>query len=180
MVRDLLDFTRGRLGGGIPAAPQPVDLGDLCRDVADEFRTAHPDRVFHVETAGDLAGRWDPDRLAQALANLCKNAIDYGAPGTAVELRACGAGEAVEVSVANAGGPIAPDALPFLFDPYRRASDRRQRSGLGLGLFIVREIARAHGGTVEPTSTGGRVVFTLRLPRDGRVTPRAGSEAARP
>jgi signal transduction histidine kinase/putative methionine-R-sulfoxide reductase with GAF domain len=165
MIRDLLDFTRGRLGGGMPIAPQPVDLAEICGQVADEFRAAHPDREIRLEVEGDVTGRWDPDRLAQALTNLCKNAIDYGAPRAPVEVRAAGQDRSVELTVANTGPPIPADVLPTLFDPYRRASSREHRTGLGLGLFIVREIARAHGGTIEPRSLDGRVEFSLRLPR---------------
>jgi signal transduction histidine kinase len=159
----------------MPIAPLPVDLAEICRQVADEFRAAHPDREIRVEVEGDVTGRWDPDRLAQALANLCKNALDYGAPREPVDVRAAGREGSVEVTVANTGAPIPADVLPTLFDPYRRASSREHRTGLGLGLFIVREIARAHGGTVEPRSLNGRVEFSLHLPRLRRAE---GSEAS--
>lgn len=165
MIRDLLDFTRGRLGGGIPVTPQLMDLGEVCAQVVDEIRAAHPDREIRLEAVGELSGSWDPDRVAQAVANLCNNAVDYGDPGTAVDVRVGGGESEVEISVANDADPIAPEALDTLFDPYRRASRRRNGAGLGLGLFIVRAIAQAHGGTVEPSATTRRVVFTLRLPR---------------
>jgi signal transduction histidine kinase len=167
MIRDLLDFTRGRLGGGIPVTPQPTNLGDLCAHVVDELRAAKPDREIRLGTEGELSGTWDPDRVAQAVSNLCNNAMDYGAPGTPVDVRATGGPAEVEVSVANVGDPIAPEALATLFDPYRRASERKSGTGLGLGLFIVREIARAHGGTVEASASDGRVTFSIRLPRAG-------------
>jgi signal transduction histidine kinase len=166
MIRDLLDFTRGRLGGRMPVAPQPVDLGEICGQVVDEFRAARPERELRLETGGDLSGTWDPDRLAQALANLCSNALDHGTPGTPVTVRAAGRGAGVEVVVANTGEPIPPEALPTLFDPYERGSNRQHRTGLGLGLFIVREIVQAHGGTVEPLVRGRTIEFRLRLPRE--------------
>jgi signal transduction histidine kinase len=173
MVRDLLDFTRGRLGGGIPVSPERMDVGALCEEVAEEVRAREPGREIRVATRGDLGGWWDHDRLAQALANLCKNASDYGRPGTPIELRAEDGGAWVAVSVANEGDPIPPDVLTTIFEPYRRASERRRSTGLGLGLYIVQEIARAHGGTVEVGAAAGTVVFTLRLPRDGREARRA-------
>jgi signal transduction histidine kinase len=174
MIRDLLDFTRGRLGGRMPVSPQRMDLGELCRQEVDELRAAHPDREILLETEGDLSGSWDADRLAQALANLCKNAIDYGAPGTPVTVGAIALDDMVELVVGNEGPPIPAEVLPTLFDPYRRATPRRQTTGLGLGLFIVREIAQAHGGTVEPRARDGRVEFVVRLPRGPPGAPAAG------
>lgn len=171
MIRDLLDFTRVRLGGGIPVTLAPGDLATICEQVVDEFRAGHPDRQVVLGSTGDLRGEWDADRIAQAVMNLCKNADDYGTPGTPISVSVTGSRDVVEVAVQNQGPPIPPDQMAHIFEPYRRASERRTSSGLGLGLYIVREVARAHGGTVEPHIGKDEVAFVLRLPR---VAAKAG------
>jgi len=161
MIRDLLDFTRGRLGGGIPVTPKPTDVGVICGQVVDEVRASHPDRDFQLRTHGDLRGVYDPDRLTQAVMNLCANADEYGAPRTPVEVSATRGGESIEIAVKNAGDPVESDEMERLFEPYHSRSE----TGLGLGLFIVREVARAHGGTVDAEHRDAHTVFTIRLPR---------------
>ncbi len=165
MIRDLLDLTRGRLGGGIPIVTKPVDLGIVCASVLDEIRGARPDREFQLATLGRLYGEWDEDRLGQAIMNLCSNADDYGDPATPVRVSVSGNDESVEVVVENEGDPVSPDDVERMFEPYTRASPRRGGAGLGLGLFIVREIARAHGGNVSARPQDGHIAFVLRLPR---------------
>ena len=169
MIDQLLDLARTRLGGGIPLRPVPSNLGKIVKDVAGEARTMHPDRPLVVELAGDLEGEWDPDRLAQVVANLLENALRHGIADGAVCVTVDGKADAVAMAVHN-GGPPVPDSLAsVLFDPFRRGeSDRAtsRSSGLGLGLYIVREIASAHGGTIDVVSneTDG-TTFTLKLPR---------------
>jgi len=172
MIGDLLDLTRGRLGGGIPITPAPIDLGPLGRRVLSELEVAHPARPLRLEARGDLQGEWDPDRLAQVIGNLLKNAVDYSPADTPITLALQDEGTHVRIEVRNQGEPIPPELLPVLFEPFRRGEGRGRAatSGLGLGLYIVQQIATAHGGNVEARSTReAGTVFTVRLPR---VAPR--------
>jgi PAS domain S-box-containing protein len=168
MIGDLLDLTRGRLGGGIPISPAPTDLGPLSRRVVGEVEVAHPSRELRLEARGDLRGEWDADRLGQLLGNLLKNAVDYSPEDSPVTLAVHDEGERVRIEVRNQGEPIPATLLPDLFEPFRRGAARGSRpfSGLGLGLYIVEQIATAHGGSVEARSTREEgTVFTVRLPR---------------
>jgi len=171
MIGDLLDYTRTRLGAGMPVSPQPMDLGRLCREVFDEFRTAHPSRVIRFEAEGDAQGEWDADRLRQAVSNLLGNAVQHGAHDAPIDLKLVGERSDVVLVVQNGGPPIPPGELPQIFNPLVRGSSdgrpRQNRPGsIGLGLYIAREIARSHGGRVEVTSTEeAGTAFTVRLPR---------------
>jgi signal transduction histidine kinase len=168
MIGDLLDLTRGRLGGGIPIAPAPCDLGSLGRRVVSELEVAHPARELRLEARGDLRGEWDQDRLAQLLGNLLRNAVEYSPEGTPITLALQGEGAQVRLEVRNQGEPIPEELQPGLFEPFRRGETRgsSSTSGLGLGLYIVQQIAAAHGGGVEVRSTREEgTVFTVRLPR---------------
>ncbi|HYO69395.1 MAG TPA: PAS domain-containing protein [Archangium sp.] len=172
MIGDLLDLTRGRLGGGIPITPAPGDLGPLGRRVVSELEVAHPSRELRLEARGDLQGEWDQDRLVQLLGNLLRNAVDYSPEGTPITLALYGEEAQVRLEVRNQGEPIPAQVLPGLFEPFRRgeAHGSGSTSGLGLGLYIVQQIAAAHGGGVEVRSTREEgTVFTVRLPR---VAPR--------
>lgn len=171
MVSDVLDFTRGRLAGGIPISPRPADLRALVKHVAEEVELSRPGAEIQVTGAGDLQGEWDPDRLAQVAQNLLLNAIDHGVEGRPIRVQLGSAGDEVGFSVANAGAPIPPEVLPTLFDPFRGGERASGSGGLGLGLYIVHEIVRAHGGTVEATSNAEETLFRVRLPR--RASARA-------
>ncbi|HEX5745994.1 MAG TPA: PAS domain-containing protein [Archangium sp.] len=171
MISELLDFTRGRLGGGIPITPRPANLRHLCRHVLEELEAVHLDRELRLRAQGDFQGAWDPDRLAQLLGNLGKNALDYSPADTPVDFSLHDEGGTLRVEVHNAGPPIPRELLAGIFEPFRRAvrGDAHPTSGLGLGLFIVREIARAHGGSVEVRSSeNDGTTFTVRLPRHGQ------------
>lgn len=172
MIDDLLDFTRTRLGGGMPISARRTDLQNLCRDVLDEFRAAHPQRPLRFESFGDTSGEWDAARLRQVVSNLVANAIQYGGHATPVDVFAGGEESDVLLAVRNQGLPISSSALPAIFDPFVRAPQvaTKHRRGVGLGLYIAREIVIAHGGTIAVTSdeTTG-TVFTVRLPRDQRT-----------
>ncbi|HZI02803.1 MAG TPA: PAS domain-containing protein, partial [Archangium sp.] len=154
MIGELLDFTRGRLGGGIPIHPQRVNLRHLCRHVLEELEVGFPGRELRLDAEGDFVGQWDPDRLSQLLGNLGKNALDYSPADTRVDFTLKDEGGCVCVEVHNEGPPIPGQLLAGIFEPFRRAveGDAHPTSGLGLGLFIVQEIARAHGGAVEVRS----------------------------
>jgi len=169
MADDLLDFTRGRIGGGVPLTIKPVDLAGIVNDVVDEFREAFPDREVRAEPGpGDLDGEWDGDRLAQVVSNLIANALEHG--GDPIVVRARPDGDTVTIEVENQGEM--PEHLGSrVFDPFVSLhATRSGRRGLGLGLYIVREIARAHGGSVEAVSSRGATFFRVVLPRRVQAT----------
>jgi PAS domain S-box-containing protein len=168
MISDLLDFTRGRLGGGIPIHPRPINLRHLCRNVMEELEAGHPERELRLAAEGRFQGEWDPDRLAQAFGNLGKNALEYSPKGTPVDFVLRDEGDTVSLAVHNEGPPIPAERLSSLFEPFQRAVEHRVSSGpgLGLGLFIVQQIVTSHGGTVEVRSSEAEgTTFTVRLPR---------------
>jgi signal transduction histidine kinase len=163
MIDDILDLTRGQFGEGIPLTFAPADLGEVSRAAVSELRTAHPARLLEDEVAGDARGFWDEGRLARVVSNLVGNAIHYSAQGP-VRVSVTGEGERVTLAVHNGGEPIPGEALPRIFDPFRRATSNAP--GLGLGLYIVQEIVRAHGGTVGVASSRKEgTTFAVTLPR---------------
>jgi PAS domain S-box-containing protein len=167
IIAVLVDYTRVRGGSGIPLRRRPCDLAASCRAVIEECETSHPGRVVKASGGVDVHGEWDPDRVAQIVANLLSNALDYSPPGSVVEVSWRADGARAVVEVANEGSPIPPEILPALFEPFRRGERERPggKDGLGLGLFIARSIATAHGGTLEVRSAPGeRIVFTFTLP----------------
>jgi signal transduction histidine kinase len=162
MILKLLDFTRARLGGGFPIEPRSVDLRELGRTVAEELGAA-----VRLEIEGEVTGRWDPDRLAEALSNIAGNAVEHALPGTTVVVKAHAEGVEAVVEIVNQGDPIPPDLLPFIFEPFRQGtSDRSAKGNIGLGLYIARQIVRASGGSLEAWSAGGTTTFVMRLPRN--------------
>ncbi|MDY7230170.1 GAF domain-containing protein [Hyalangium rubrum] len=168
LIRDFLDFTQARLGTGIPLRRRPMDLHEVTQHVVDEVQQAHPTRQVHFEASGDGHGEWDPDRISQVLTNLVGNALAYSAPGTPVQVRTAGGPEGALLEVHNHGMPIAPELLPRLFEPLTRGAPTEGTSSrsIGLGLYIVREIIRGHGGRVEVRSSVERgTTFTVLLPR---------------
>lgn len=173
MISDLLDFTQARLGAGIPLGIKQADLHEIVRRVVDELEIAHPQRVFDVEHAGNAQGQWDADRLAQVMGNLLSNAIAYSPPESiiriATEDRADGR---VVLIVHNEGAPIGDDVLPHLFEPMRRASAdlTNAHRSVGLGLYIVKHIVEAHGGSVAVQSRAGEgTTVQVELPRTAGV-----------
>lgn len=177
LVRDVLDFARGRLGHGIPVTRHPCDLGDICKDEVAELAQAHPLRTLLCELSGNLAGAWDRDRMEQVLSNLLGNAIEHGADP--IRVVAHGEADVVILSVHNRGPAISAAIIPKLFEPFRRRGAGTRATGLGLGLYIVHEIVRAHGGDISIQSLDGEgTTFRIRFPRQ---TPSvAVIQAARP
>jgi PAS domain S-box-containing protein len=168
MIQDLLDFTRARVGQGIPVSLREADLHRIARAAVDEVRATFPERDISFEATGDANGEWDPDRLAQVVTNLVVNAVKYGAADTRVTVRTCGGREAAALEVHNEGNPIPRELQGELFAPYRRGAPGHEPTSLGLGLFISHEIVRAHGGEIAVDSDPSRgTTFTVRLPRRG-------------
>ena len=162
LIQQLLDFARSRHGGGIPIARRPTDLVALCRQMIDSFQASEPTRRIEFEAPESVLGDWDPDRLSQLVQNLLGNAIQHGRRDAPVEIAiAIEDGRAV-LRVSNASDKAIPAALlPHLFDPFRRGGEQ---GGLGLGLYICQQIARAHGTEVQVFSDEQRTTFTVRLP----------------
>lgn len=170
VVEQLLDLTRSRLGGGIPLDVRRVDLGEICRQLIGETELKHLDRPLRVQLEGDLAGTWDRDRLYQLLANLIGNAVQHGAAQSPIDLRAEGGRDEVVIAVGSRGAPIPPAMLPVIFNAFRKNRPPQPggtpTAGLGLGLFIAQQIARAHRGSIAVASSeSAGTVFRVRLPR---------------
>jgi len=176
MIDQLLDFTRARLGTGLPLQLKRIDLEPLVRQVLDELAVVHRDRPFRLDHSGNTNGVWDDDRLCQIFSNLVGNAIQHGMAESGVDVHIDGtADDVVRIRVHNMGS-VSPELLPRLFDPLTGGERRREKSnGLGLGLFITQQIAKAHGGQVDVVSTeAAGTTFTVFLPR---VAP-GGEKAA--
>jgi signal transduction histidine kinase len=167
MIGDVLDFTQARLGAGIPVVRKPCDLHEVARVAVEEARAASSDRRIVVSRAGDTTGSFDPDRIAQLLGNLLQNAIAYGAPDEAIEVVVRGLDGHVQIEVANGGARIPEESARTLFDPFRRGAVGASsgHKGLGLGLFIVQQIARAHQGDARCMSDERRTVFSATFQR---------------
>jgi PAS domain S-box-containing protein len=183
LTRLLLDFTRTRLVGGVAIEPRAMDLNDLAAKVAHEFRVAFPQRLVEVEHKGNTQGTWDPDRLGQVASNLVENALKYSPTETPVRLAVRGVRNKVVLEVRNAGRPIPDNLLPHLFEPFRRGPQtaRTLKMSYGLGLYIVREIVQAHGGTIEVTSSEDEgTAFTVTLPRRSMPTKPTGPQRPPP
>ncbi|WP_309891408.1 PAS domain-containing sensor histidine kinase [Archangium sp.] len=173
MVKDLLDFTQARLGGGLRMERRPLELAPLISQLVLESEAAHPERTIEVRHGGDTRGEWDGDRIAQVVTNLVTNALKYSPPESPVRVEARGVDGWVSLAVHNRGPPIPRDKWPLLFKPLQRARGEVDRAGrsVGLGLYIVDHITRAHGGRVEMRSTeADGTTFTVWLPRSVSAT----------
>ena len=165
LIEDTLDLVRMRVGGGIQLHAAAMDLGEVVGRIVEEQRAAHPDRQFTFERDGDLSGKWDADRVAQVASNLIGNAARHGTAGSAITIAARGGDAFVVLTVSNQG-PIAPELLPYIFDPFRGTRDRHRGryGGLGLGLYIVQQVVLAHGGRIDIRSEDDRTTFVVELP----------------
>lgn len=169
LLDSLLDYSRSTLGQGIGIVRNDVDLAEACRDELAIVGAALPGQKIELVVAGDTRGGFDASRVRESLGNLVFNAARYSTAGSTIVVTLAGDGTTLSLTVENAGPPIATDLLPTLFDPLRRgalqAPDASQnRANLGLGLFIVQEVARAHGGDVQALSDNGKTRFTMTLP----------------
>jgi signal transduction histidine kinase len=165
LIDEVLDFARSRLGGGLSLnLSDDSDLQPMLEQVVAEMRTAQPDRTIHSDIALRRPVVCDRARMGQLLSNLLANALTHGLAEGPVWVRAHSDDACFELSVANLGEPIPPDTITRLFRPYARGSDRADRQGLGLGLYIASEIARAHGGSLDVSSTRQETRFTFCMP----------------
>ena len=171
MIDDLLDFTQTALGQKLPLRRETLNLGDVCSEVVAEVAALHPGCEIDLECSGDLVGNWDGGRLAQLVTNLISNAVQHGEKGLPITVGAMGDNDSIRIRVHNFGNMVLPDAYATLFDPLKQTSpsvaDRHKgSSGLGLGLYIAKEIASAHGGSLDVESNPqGGTSFTATLPR---------------
>jgi signal transduction histidine kinase len=169
LLDDLLDFNRTKLGLGITISPATVDLAEAFSAELEQLRAANPGRSIELEVGSDVRGVWDINRLNQLLGNLVVNALKYGASGSPVKIVLNGLAVEVKFSVHNRGPKIEQSALAQIFEPLKRGLDHPLVAGgdggMGLGLYIAREIAIAHHGDISAKSDEDETVFTVRLPR---------------
>jgi signal transduction histidine kinase len=169
LLDDLSDFNRTKLGLGINVTPAMVNLAGVLSDELDELRAIHPDRQIELHVSGNPRGLWDGQRLQQLLGNLVLNAIRYGTQNTPVHVTVTGNETHVHIDVSNSGPVIESATLARIFDPLMRGPEQQgqyERSGgLGLGLYIASEIAKAHNGAIEARSDETETGFLVSLPR---------------
>lgn len=168
LIGTLLDYARARLGGGIPIQLAPANMADLCRATMAEFGPENQARLA-LDVQGDPAGTWDADRILQAISNLIGNALTHGEPEEPVSVRVDASAEAeVTLEVRNRG-VIPEDARAHLFEALRR-TEKRSSDSVGLGLYIVDQIVRSHGGRMEvESSAASGTMFRVRVPRHARA-----------
>lgn len=170
LIRDILDYTRGNATGGLPIVPRPTDMGDICTSMLDEVGLLHASRKIRYTTHGSLRGTWDRERVEQVISNLLVNALHHSKGEIDIVVDGTAEHE-VTVAIHN-DGSIPPEQIPTLFEPFRRGPNSRM--GLGLGLYIVREILNAHGGSVDVDSRpSAGTTFTTRWPRRPHEAPSA-------
>ena len=171
MVNDLLEYSRTQLGGKMPMKPAPANMTDIYQAALHHAESAHPDCVFECHARGDMHGVFDDVRLQQVIMNLLTNAAQYRAKDTNVVLDVVGEQDDVSIAVTNRGPAIPAESLKTIFSamvqlPVDGEQAGRPRTSLGLGLFIARETAIAHGGSIGVTSTEqDGTTFTVRIPR---------------
>lgn len=171
IVEQVVDFTRAQADGAMPVDRVPGDLALQLSKVVEETQIRHPARTVRLESAGDFQGSWDEGRMGQLLSNLLGNALLYGARDSDITVRLRATPDHVTFSVHNFGQPIPPAEMERIFRPLERGvqqwdGERRDASGLGLGLYICREIVRSHGGTLLlDSSAEAGTTFTVTLPR---------------
>jgi signal transduction histidine kinase len=163
MIHDLLDYARAQSGSGLLVKPRPAKLGDICRAALDEVRAIEPNRAVLLHVPEDGRAMLDPARAEQVVCNLVTNALKHGSADGPVRVSVTDDATGVRLEVTNQGSPIPAHMMPTLFDPFRSGD---APGSIGLGLFIVREIVRAHGGTISVQSGERETKFTVVFPRE--------------
>jgi phosphoserine phosphatase RsbU/P len=171
MIDSVMDLARGRLGGGISLSRSITAIEPVLDQVVAELAAAHPERSIETHFELETPIFCDPARVAQLFSNLLGNAISHGAPDQPVRVDAITKSGTFELCVANGGTPISEEARKRLFHPFYRGAAHGRSEGLGLGLYIASEIARAHGGTIEVDSSQAETRFTFRMPLEDSLRP---------
>ncbi len=177
LIEDLIDFTRTRLGTKLPMRTTHAEITRVVREIVDEMRTLHPRRDIVLTMDSEQWGHWDVGRIGQLLSNLVGNAIQHGDRQAPVTVAVRAENGSICLSVHNEGRPIPPEAIAQIFEPLTRLAtlddpDSENTPSIGMGLYICREIARAHGGTIEVVSGPGQgTTFVVRLPRQAARDP---------
>jgi signal transduction histidine kinase len=167
MIDELLDFTRSRPETGMPIQCQTTDLALIAQATLEEMRAGWPERTLTLHADQPCIGSWDADRLAQVCSNLIGNALEHSAANSPIDVRVSASGGVAELTVSNLGAVIPAEVLATLFEAFRRGGSVKPSSrGVGLGLYIVDQIVRAHGGSVVADSTELGTHFRIRLPRN--------------
>ena len=164
MIDNILDFARGRLGGGLTLQRRSVEIDIVLRQIVAELAIGHPGCAIDIACACDRPIDCDPQRLSQLLSNLVGNALTHGAADTPIAVRCAIEDDQLILSVSNAGEEIPLSARAQLFHPFSRGKAGGNREGLGLGLYIASEIAAAHGGDLSVSSSKSETRFTFRMP----------------
>ena len=171
LIGDLLDFTRSRLGGGIPIVRATMSIDKAVHEVVDEIAAAHPDRSFQIEARTGQRGEWDCKRLSQALTNVIVNAIDHGSNGGVVKVTVESDQKEISIAVHNNGPAIPASELNGIFNAMKTTHNGTDgssghQSNLGLGLYIAERILHAHNGCIDVESSDAKgTTFTMRLPK---------------
>jgi signal transduction histidine kinase len=167
LIENILDFARGRLGGGfVTTRDSEKPLEPVLLQVIEELKSAHPEQEVAIDIDLREPVQCDRQRIGQLLSNLLGNAFVYGAPTAPIRVYTRAQDGQFELSVTNSGATIEPSDLEWLFQPFFRSKVRGSREGLGLGLYICSEIAKAHGGTISVSSENETTSFTLRMPTE--------------
>ncbi len=165
LISNVLDFARGRLGGGLSLRRTfDANLENALAQVVGELQAASPKRAIKPEFSIQQRVFCDSERLAQLLSNLLANALTHGAPDSPIRVKAQSDETGFKLSVTNRGPDLEPQVMAQLFEPFARGSARAGQQGLGLGLYIAKEIAHAHDGTLQVTSHDGEICFTFAMP----------------
>jgi signal transduction histidine kinase len=180
LIEDMLDLARARLAGGIVLKREPCDIKALIERVVRECHAASPGRTIETACSGDFAGVWDPERVAQVATNLIGNALKHGDPAGSVHVQLDGTHQDRILLTVSNRGTIPPELRNHLFDPFRGGQRAAGRSGgLGLGLYIVYQVVKAHDGEVDvATGLDDRTVFHVTLPRASQPRGQTGHRFA--
>ena len=170
LITDLMDFTSSQLGQKLSLTLVPTNIAKICNDILEEQQIANPGREFVVEMSGSFEGNWDEQRINQVFSNLLGNAVQHGATNKPIEVNLTSSQDFVTIKITNHGKPIPESKIKHIFEPLVRHqenenADYAQKTSLGLGLYIVKEIVLAHKGTLNVTSTGEKgTSFEVLLP----------------
>lgn len=164
LIDNVMDFARGRLGGGLRLAMSRANVAMTLKQVIGELQSSHPDATIHTDIQTDLELNGDHSRLGQLFSNLLGNALQHGDADMPVHAALRVEDGELIFQVTNVGDPIPDDAMEMLFAPFSRGEVRSSLQGLGLGLYIASQIAEAHQGKLSAESVGRETTFTFRMP----------------